>query len=256
MNEHHRPDDQTARACRRIFDENGQCPSSEVLVAFHDDELPGSEATVVAAHLGTCPICAQLLARLAEADGPIPADDSYREEREEDRRLVAKSLGFRVGRPEPRPLLERFSRLWQTRVPAPVPAAVCAILLLVIFLPTGHESPVSVFGPPKEFSIIEFQTRSAKPLIEAAAGTPLVVEHLFTQTPVKPDTMATCEISGPSGIEDVTSTEVTMATKNGQTVPALKVSLTIDEPGSYRLRFSHPEEAFAPVSIAIDILAP
>jgi len=259
MNTDKRPDDPTARECRKIFEQIDQCPPSDMLIAFQEEELDAAEATTVAAHLGGCPVCARLLEQLEMADGPVPADETFREAREEDRRLVAKALGFRVERPQAIPLLDRLSQLWQTRVPAPVPVALCALLLMVLVWPAGPESPVTVFGPvvPVTSSDISLRGSTGKsPDASAPADALLDIRHIFTQTPVAPGTIVNREITGPQGTEHLAPRIVSSELQNGHEKPCIHFPLQISEPGTYLLRLSHPEDAFDPVTLKIEILAP
>lgn len=243
--------------CRRILGDCLDCPSSASLVAFREEELEPGEADTVAAHLGICPVCARLIERLDEAESPLsaPEAEAYRAAREEDRATVARELGFRVGRPPSRPLLERLSRLWEARTPALVPAALLAALLLVAFWPERPEPPVSVFGPTYRIISTDRVTRSAGG--PADYSTParalLIIEHAFINTGVAIGTMVNRDITGPAGTVHLEPVTVELIETEEGEFPGISFAMTLNEPDRYRLRMSHPGDAFEPVTLEIEV---
>ena len=257
MNERKPPED-IEREVRRILGDNLDCPAADRLVAFHGEELAPAEAATVAAYCGVCTECTRLIEELDEAERPLGAseDDAYRTAREEDRAIVARELGFRVGRPPSRPLLERLSWLWEARTPALVPAALLTALLLVAFWPARPEQPVTVFGPTYRIISTDQVTRNAAKQAEHSVpeGALLSIEHAFVQKGVAAGTMVNREITGPNGPTHLDPITVELIdTENGQ-FPGISFAMTLSKPGRYRLRLSHPGNAFEPVTLGIEIL--
>jgi hypothetical protein len=252
------PADKTARECRKILDRNRQCPPADMLVSFREDELVPQDSAAVAAHLGSCPECARLIERLEEAEGPMAMaeDHACRAARDEDRAHVARALGFRVGRPPARPLSERLSRLWEIRVPALVPAAVCAVLLAVILLPGPGQLPVTVFPESRVIQSDDAKYRSATEQTTVPVNASLVVRHMFNNTDVEVETMANIEISSAKETEYFDPVSVIEIEDGETTYRCLEVQLAFHAPGQYQLRLSHPKNAFDPVILKFNALAP
>lgn len=250
------PADKTATECRRILEECRECPSSDTLIAFHEEELAPEDAATVAAHVGNCTDCAHLLEQLGMAETPMVEDTAYQTAREEDRAEVAKALGFRVERPPATPLLERFSWIWEARIPALVPAGVCALLLLVILWPAPQESPVTSFGPLVLISSNDLDLRSTPdgtPDYRAPVNALLIVRYDFMKSRPPAGTMVNREISGPEGMNNLGAVSVeSAATDHGEKL-FVKFPLNITKPGMYLLQLSHPADAFTTVTLKIEI---
>lgn len=250
------PADKTGNECRRILEQCRKCPATDTLIAFHEDELASGDHETVAAHVGNCPDCAHLLEHLGVAEIPMMEDAAYQAAREEDRAEVAKALGFRVERPPARPLLERFSWLWETRVPALLPAAACALLLLVILWPAPEDSPVTAFGPVVWINSSDLNLRSAPdgtPDYRAPANTLLIVRHDFQKSRPVAGTMVNREISGPDSTRNLGQVSVEKVVTDQKEQLFVEFPLNITKPGRYLLRLNHPGNAFTPVTLSIEI---
>ncbi len=252
MNDHI-PDDETARECHKVLHQNRECPAADTLVSFREEELAPDDAVTVAAHLGGCPECARLIEQLDEAEGLMTEDASYLAGREEDRHQVAKALGFRVGRPPATPLLQRLSWIWEARIPALAPAAVCAMLLAVILWPAAPESPVNLFNQPFQFTSDDMQLRGGAGEYNAPVNSLITVSHYFMRQKVEEGTMVSGELTGTDLTVHLLPQTVIMAGKEGvdTDLPCVVIPLQINKPGIFHLRLSHPENAFEPVVLKI-----
>jgi hypothetical protein len=240
--------------CSRILAENGHCPSSDELVAFHEEELDGPRRAALALHLGQCPECACLLDWLNEANQLPAEDETYTIARDADRRLVARALGLPADMPPAGGWRTWLARFWQVSVPAPVPALIGLALLLVLFWPAGPQSPVSVFGPAIDICSDDRPTRSPARSYQAHAGDLLMVEHLFLHAPVGEGTVVNRQLIGDRQVVPLDPVAVVLVSRGSdKQAPAIRFPLQVLRPGHYRLVLNQADGAFSPVTLHIEI---
>lgn len=123
------------------------CPSPDALLRYTDRALHRMGANDVSFHLERCGSCAKLAGLIGSPTaGPVPVDLSP-VERQQDRDLVARSLGFRTKRSLIKKLLGLADSLWQVRTPILVPVSTTALLLFLL-LPVSRPAAIKEAAPP------------------------------------------------------------------------------------------------------------
>lgn len=209
------------------------CPSPDLLLGHADQVLGAAQEAEVSSHLEQCGSCADLVRLMGAAD-PSP------EQQEEDRHLVARTLGFEKKQTLIQRLLGLADCLWQIRTPLLVPVGTSALLFFLLFPGT---QPVSVkavdpavhhFADCYQMVDTDLNTRSSTPL-HVVMGALITFEH----------------DAAKSGLAVGDSVSLTVNRRNGESgllrsvvdnEGLIKIPFTFLLPGRYRLQLTSKDD--------------